>query len=454
VINIEKLTEYSKQLQLLYVEDDQKTRESTLLILEEFFDNIVVGVNGKDGLENFKNSANIDIVITDINMPVMAGLEMSKEILEINPSIPIFIFSAYNEVSYFMDAIKIGVQGYLLKPLDIDQVVKTLNKGIETIKLKKEIAQKNRELEENHTFLQSVIDNSYEAMMVIKEDYTVALINKAVRDKIDATYIADVNSPKCYEISHHRSTPCDGSKHPCLLKDTMQNRQSKTVVHLHQDKNGNFMHLEIAAAPLFDENNNCTRIIETQRDITEHITIQEELRKQKDVLDYKAHHDTLTGLVNKNIFEDRLEQAILTAKRNKTKVALFFIDLDKFKQINDTFGHKAGDHVLQSVSNRMKQEIREKDSLARIGGDEFTLVIENINELQDVEKSAKKLLKVIEEPILYENQTLNISASIGISIYPDDTKDIKALLKYADLSMYKAKKNNTNCIYYSQIGEI
>jgi len=452
--DIEKIIKYSKKMQLLYVEDNKETRESTLLILEEFFENIIVGINGKDGLEKFKNSANIDIIISDIKMPIMDGLEMSEQIIKINPSIPIFIFSAHNEANYFMDAIKIGVQGYLLKPLDIDQFVKSLDKSIETIELKKEIVQKNKKIEEEHKFLQSVIDNSYESIMVIKEDYTIDLMNKAIQDKIDTKYISDINNPKCYEVSHHRSTPCDEAEHICPLKNVMQSRQSKTVVHLQRDLDENIRHVEIAAVPLFDENDNFAGIIETSRDITEHIAIQEQLRKQKDMLAYKASHDTLTGLVNRNIFEDRLEQAILSAKRNKTKVALFFIDLDKFKQVNDSFGHKAGDYVLQSISRRMKQELREKDTLARIGGDEFILIIENINEVKDIEKLAKKLLNAIEKPIHYENNILNLSASIGISIYPGDSINAQMLLQYADTAMYRAKQGTENILYYSQIGSI
>lgn len=135
---MKKIIEYSKQLTLLYVEDSKESRESTLLVFKIFFDNIIVATDGQDGLEKFKNNANIDIVISDINMPIMNGLEMSKEIVKIDPSIPILISSAYNEVSYFMEAIKIGVEGYLLKPLELDQFVKSLGKAIETIRLKKE----------------------------------------------------------------------------------------------------------------------------------------------------------------------------------------------------------------------------------------------------------------------------------------------------------------------------
>ncbi len=136
--NIQNIIKYTQDLKLLYVEDHQDTRESTLLALENLFDNIIVGVDGKDGLDKFMNNSNIDIIISDINMPHMDGLEMSKEILAIQPNIPIFIFSAHNESNYFVDAIKIGVEGYLLKPLNMEQFLQVLTKTLEKIKLRKE----------------------------------------------------------------------------------------------------------------------------------------------------------------------------------------------------------------------------------------------------------------------------------------------------------------------------
>lgn len=127
----------TKQLKLLYVEDNDETREITLSILKSFFKNIISALDGKDGLEKFKTN-DIDIVICDINMPNMNGLDMSKEILKIDQSIPIFIVSAYNEIDLFADAIKIGIEGYIVKPLEMKQFLQVLSKCIEKIKLKKE----------------------------------------------------------------------------------------------------------------------------------------------------------------------------------------------------------------------------------------------------------------------------------------------------------------------------
>ncbi|MEA3497694.1 MAG: hybrid sensor histidine kinase/response regulator [Campylobacterota bacterium] len=148
MINIENLIKQTQKSTILYVEDNKEVRESTLLILEDFFDKIIVAIDGKDGLDKFKNEENIDIVISDINMPIMNGLEMSKDILKVNLDIPILIFSAHNESHYFMDAIKLGIEGYLLKPIDINQFTIALNKTIKKVILKKENIEYQNLLEE------------------------------------------------------------------------------------------------------------------------------------------------------------------------------------------------------------------------------------------------------------------------------------------------------------------
>jgi len=169
-----------------------------------------------------------------------------------------------------------------------------------------------------------------------------------------------------------------------------------------------------------------------------------EIKKQKEVLYVQAHHDSLTGLPNRILFNDRLEHGIEQAKRHKTKIALFFIDLDHFKRINDSLGHPIGDRVLIAVAERLKAKIRKEDTLARLGGDEFTIIMEDLREIQDVSLLAQKILNVLMQPIHIEGHTLYISCSIGISLYPKDDTDTHNLIKYADAAMYKAKEEGRN----------
>jgi len=169
-----------------------------------------------------------------------------------------------------------------------------------------------------------------------------------------------------------------------------------------------------------------------------------EIKKQKEVLYLQAHHDDLTGLPNRVLFNDRLEHGIEVAQRHETNLALFFIDLDHFKQINDSLGHQVGDRVLIAVTERLKAKVRKEDTLARLGGDEFTIIMEGLKDIQDVSLLAQKIQKVLTQPIHIEGHTLYISCSIGISLYPQDDTDAHNLVKYADAAMYKAKEEGRN----------
>ncbi|MDQ7049441.1 MAG: diguanylate cyclase [Enterobacterales bacterium] len=154
----------------------------------------------------------------------------------------------------------------------------------------------------------------------------------------------------------------------------------------------------------------------------------------------KAHYDSLTGLPNRYLLVDRLRQAISQSNRSNSFLALLFLDLDRFKIINDNFGHQNGDLLLKEVAKRLKNISRKGDTIARLGGDEFVFLLENMTQAKDAARSALKIIECFNEPFRLQDHVLHISTSIGISIYPSDGKDDKQLLKNADISMYHAKK--------------
>lgn len=171
---------------------------------------------------------------------------------------------------------------------------------------------------------------------------------------------------------------------------------------------------------------------------------QNKIIEQKDSLDYQAHHDVLTDLPNRVLFNDRLAQAIESAKRNKTTIAVCFIDLDNFKVINDSLGHEIGDKVLKDVTIRLKESIRAHDTLSRWGGDEFTIIIEDLNSAQGASILSQKIINSLKEPFEVDGHTLYITSSIGISVFPKDTQKRENLIKYADSAMFKAKDEGKN----------
>ena len=157
-----------------------------------------------------------------------------------------------------------------------------------------------------------------------------------------------------------------------------------------------------------------------------------------------AHYDELTGLPNRSMFNQRLSHALAQARRNDKSLAILFIDLDRFKNINDTLGHEAGDRVLKGVAQRLQGCLREGDTVGRLGGDEFVVLIEELPEPMHVAAVAQKILDAVVKPFIVGAQEFHITASIGISTYPDDSADMQGLLKNADIAMYRAKEQGKN----------
>jgi diguanylate cyclase (GGDEF)-like protein/PAS domain S-box-containing protein len=175
------------------------------------------------------------------------------------------------------------------------------------------------------------------------------------------------------------------------------------------------------------------------------LSIEASQRKQaEEKLTHLAHFDSLTGLPNRNLLQDRLRQALAVAARGHHKVALMFLDLDRFKTINDSLGHLIGDRILQEVAGRLSSGLRAGDTVARLGGDEFVMVLQGVHSLADAAHVAENLLDVITPPLVVDGRKLHVSASIGIGLYPDDGLDVESLMRAADVAMYHVKDSGRN----------
>jgi diguanylate cyclase (GGDEF)-like protein len=179
-----------------------------------------------------------------------------------------------------------------------------------------------------------------------------------------------------------------------------------------------------------------------------------ERKRLEERLLFMATHDALTGLPNRRLFQDRMTQAIERARRNakgkqeKWEMAVILLDGDDFKSVNDTLGHAQGDLLLQAVADRLQSSIRRSDSLARMGGDEFTLIFENMTGREDAEVLAKKIQAVFSQPFQLGDRPIRFTASIGVSLYPCDGEDAESLLKHADIAMYYAKRDRNRVCFY------
>jgi len=184
--------------------------------------------------------------------------------------------------------------------------------------------------------------------------------------------------------------------------------------------------------------------------VTERKHAEEELRRHAEMSEYQALHDALTGLPNRTLFYDRVEQTLLTAEREGGRIALLLLDLDRFKEVNDTLGHAAGDHVLREVAKRLESCLRASDTVARLGGDEFGMLLPKQTEPSEMVPLLDKLQAEIEKPIEIDGLPLGIEGSIGIAFYPDNAVEVEELMKHTDVAMYTAKQENHAYSFYER----
>ncbi len=234
-----------------------------------------------------------------------------------------------------------------------------------------------------------------------------------------------------YQLSHSD----DWKKIQAALSAARMGRHNRTTLRL-RTNSGQYTWFETTVRPIYDNLGAIVQLQTTSRDISERKAFEDQLAHQ-------ALHEPLTGLPNRSLFMDRLRQALVRAKRTGGNVAVMFIDLDRFKIINDSMGHEAGDRLIQAVARRIREVVREADTVARLGGDEFGVLLEfNITE-RDAEIVAQRILDEIEPPFTFSGQEMYISASVGIAFNSPDVEDPEDLLRYADVAMYRAKSEGS-----------
>lgn len=289
-------------------------------------------------------------------------------------------------------------------------------------------------------FLQTVIDSAGDPVMVIDLDFNLLLINQAAARLVQNNGgIASMSGQKCYRLFCGADAPCQDLRFPCPVAEVQTHRRSLKLIHNPYHGNGVNNVFELEVSPLRDSQGELYGIIEVARDITDRLRIEKELRDSQSNLYRLAHHDTLTGLPNRLLFRDRLSQAINKAGRSRTGVAILFLDLDRFKVINDTLGHDIGDALLIEVAVRLQRQCRQSDTVARLGGDEFIFILEDVGSREDASVVAAKIMAALTVPVFIRGNELNITSSIGIALFPDDSREIEQVLKFADMALYAAK---------------
>ena len=286
--------------------------------------------------------------------------------------------------------------------------------------------------------------------------------------RLRSAVVGSVNDPMCVTDLHGRlewvneaySTLLGVSPHQLLgsLLSSFPSGQlqklrpqldttNKDMCHLKTEimvkgKTGESLVLEQGLTPLLNEQGQLTHFVAIFHDVTDRKVSELQMK-------YQAYHDPLTDLPNRIMFQDRLEQALAHSRRNGTLMALFFLDLDNFKPINDEYGHPAGDRVLRVVAKRLMTCVRSTDTVSRLSGDEFTVILQGLDRIQDIRQVAQKILECLSPPVRLGGQDIPIQISMGIAVSPKDSSDPQRLLEIADQAMYRAKEYSGHSWYFA-----
>ena len=292
-----------------------------------------------------------------------------------------------------------------------------------------ELKKAEQELQKSQEKYRLITESTFDIITLINLSGQVEYVSPASEKLLGYSDQIFIGSP--FTTNVHPEDTCDLIESVASLIDR---GESTTVDVRCMHRDGHYVWMEISPTPVLS-NGELKQFFTIARDITERKRLQEKVEKM-------AFYDHLTGIPNRRTFDDKLKKAIFQADNTGEKVAVLMLDGRKFKQINDQFGHDAGDAVIREMAMRLKSSIRSSDTVARLGGDEMGIVLPGLDSVEVAENMAKRILKSFESPLLFNGFEIRIGAEIGISLYPDHADNEKQLVKYADMALYEAKASD------------
>jgi diguanylate cyclase (GGDEF)-like protein/PAS domain S-box-containing protein len=382
------------------------------------------------GLERLEQGG-IDAVLIDLTLPDSRGLDGFERLRDRAPHLPILTLCDLNDEADAKAAVRRGAQGWLTKGyFDQFLVPQALRNIIERVKVE-------RGLYLAHARAEITLNSIGDAVISTGADGRVDYLNIAAEAMCGWTREDAAGHPVTEVLALVDTETGKPVANPVLTVLEREQPCAFAADCLLVRRDGTRLPIEDSAAPIHDWDGRAVGAVIVFRDVSQTVRLTSELR-------HMAQHDFLTNLPNRLLLNDRIQQAVVLAARNGANPALLFLDLDKFKHINDSLGHAVGDRLLQSVSRRLLKCVRLSDTVSRHGGDEFVVLLADERTPQDAAAVATKILAALAEPFVLDGDRVHTSTSIGISVYPFDGADAAALIKNADTAMYHAKERGRN----------
>ena len=424
-------------LRLLQLEDNPADAELILLELKRAgFRSTVTRVDNK---EDFlaRLSPDLDLILADYNLPQFDAISALGLVKESGLDVPLIIVSGGIGEDVAVAAIHLGAADYLLKDR-LTRLAPAIRQVLEQKAMRTEQLVIAAKLAESQERFKRVFEEGAVGMALVSRAYRYIEVNESLcqmlgytRDELLRLTIRENTHPDDFEIGAQLARQAFAGDIP-----------NYRVEQRYRKKTGEDVWVQVSSSIISGADGTSQYMIGVVQDITERRHAEHELQ-------FLALHDSLTGLANRSLFTDRLEHAIQAARRDGTSFGLMVMDMDRFKEVNDSMGHPSGDVLLQQVAGRLRGTLREVDTVARLGGDEFGVMPEGGTGITSTMRAAEKLVAAMKLPFNLGAALVDVGLSIGIAQFPEHGEDVDTLLRRADVAMYVAKRNKLGYSVYS-----
>ncbi len=426
---------------LLLVDDEPRLLQSLHDLLADRGWELVTATTGEEAIAQLAR-LRFDLVLLDLRLPDISGHGVMDFIKATSIDTRVIVLSGDVEIEAAIGALKRGAYDFLRKPYPREELLNTIEHALQERSLALENQRIAAQLESSEKLYRYLVDSSPDIIYTLNHDGQFTFINERVgqllgyakADLIGKHYsliVHEEDLERAHYVFHERRSGDRATRNVELRLKCVNGREDSRCFET------TLMTVSFNSVGIYSTDNGPQRreyfgTYGVARDVTDR-------KRAEEQMSYQAYHDILTDLPNRILFQDRLGLAIIQAKRNNAELAVMFVDLDRFKIVNDSLGHINGDQLLQQVAARLKLCLRRGDTLARHGGDEFTLVLPELRDRDDAELVARKILEALRQPFALDQQEVFVSASIGIAIYPHHGDDGEQLVRHADIAMYRVK---------------
>lgn len=436
---------------ILLVDDEPELLKSCQALLETVGYEIHIATSGKAAIERLEKDE-FDLILLDLNMPEVSGLQVMEQINREKIGVSVIVVSGEISFEWVSKAFYLGAYDFLQKPYEFDALQNTIKNALKKRDLENGFTNLQKQLEHSEKLHRFMVESSPDMIFIVNKEGDFVFVNDRAdellgyrKNELIGKHFSVIVDPEYTE----KSEICfrerrEGDR---AIKNAELWLNCRPGMHLIPEKNK--IAIELSSLGIYElegsekEERTFSGSYVVARDVTERLAAES-------LIHFQAYHDLLTGLPNRALFLDRLDNAIRNTRRNDAGLAVMFFDLDRFKVINDSLGHSVGDELLKSLGERLKRALRESDTLSRFGGDEFMVLLPDVDTDEAANKISEKVLSAIKEPFIIDGQEIFITASIGISMYPRDGEDAETLIKNSDVAMYHTKELGKNSYNFYQ----